>query len=201
MENKPNTLEETKNVFENLKTDPKSVLFSEEKINKGLFKKIETTHVKDKLFLKFINLIENVIDLVDKTKDDKIPTRLDYAEKREIDRSTIYSFNGPFQLIHADVPNIEFLGKSATIPCYALSIVDLYSSKVYVYLMRSRKQILQQLKIFYKEINNKRKNKNMRLQVDNEFQQVKIKDLDDKFNVTIFTTSIRGGKAFATEQK
>ena len=41
----------------------------------------------------------------------------------------------------------------------------------------------------------------MRLQVDNEFQQVKIKDLDDKFNVTIFTTSIRGGKAFATEQK
>ena len=41
MENKPNTLEETKNVFENLKTDPKSVLFSEEKINKGLFKKIE----------------------------------------------------------------------------------------------------------------------------------------------------------------
>ena len=201
MENKPNTLEETKNVFENLKTDPKSVLFSEEKINKGLFKKIETTHVKDKLFLKFINLIENVIDLVDKTKDDKIPTRLDYAEKREIDRSTIYSFNGPFQLIHADVPNIEFLGKSATIPCYALSIVDLYSSKVYVYLMRSRKQILQQLKIFYKEINNKRKNKNMRLQVDNEFQQVKIKDLDDKFNVTIFATSIRGGKAFATEQK
>ena len=201
MENKPNTLEETKNVFENLKTDPKSVLFSEEKINKGLFKKIETTHVKDKLFLKFINLIENVIDLVDKTKDDKIPTRLDYAEKREIDRSTIYSFNGPFQLIHADVSNIEFLGKSATIPCYALSIVDLYSSKVYVYLMRSRKQILQQLKIFYKEINNKRKNKNMRLQVDNEFQQVKIKDLDDKFNVTIFTTSIRGGKAFATEQK
>ena len=38
MENKPNTLY---TIFENLKTDPKSVLFSEEKINKGLFKKIE----------------------------------------------------------------------------------------------------------------------------------------------------------------
>ena len=48
---------------------------------------------------------------------------------------------------------------------------------------------------------NKRRNKNTRLQVDSEFQQVKIKDLNDKFNVTMFTTSLRGGKAFAAEQK
>ena len=41
----------------------------------------------------------------------------------------------------------------------------------------------------------------MRLQVNNEFQQVKIKDLNDKHNVTMFTTSIRGGKTFAAEQK
>ena len=41
----------------------------------------------------------------------------------------------------------------------------------------------------------------MRLPVDNKFQQVKIKDLNDKFNVTMFTASIRGGKAFATKQK
>ena len=37
--------------------------------------------------------------------------------------------------------------------------------------------------------------------MDNEFQQVKIKDSNDRYNVTIFTTSIRGGKAFATKQK
>ena len=67
--------------------------------------------------------------------------------------------------------------------------------------MRSRKQILQQLKIFPEEINNKRKNKNMCLPVDNKFQQVKIKDLNDTFNVTVFTASIRGGKAFAAKQK
>ena len=67
MENKLKTLEETKNVFENLKTYPKSVLLSEEKINKGLFKKLKkSTYVKDKLFLKLINLIENGIDLVSK---------------------------------------------------------------------------------------------------------------------------------------
>ena len=97
------------------------MLFSEEKINKGLFKKLKkSTYNKYKLFLKLINLIENGIDLVNKTKDDKIPTRLNYVEKSEIDRSTLYTFDGSFELIHADVANLEFLGKSATISCYAL---------------------------------------------------------------------------------
>ena len=41
----------------------------------------------------------------------------------------------------------------------------------------------------------------MRLQVDIEFQQVKIKHLNDENNVEVFTTSARGGKAFAAEQK
>ena len=67
--------------------------------------------------------------------------------------------------------------------------------------MHSRKQVLQKIKIFYGEIKNKRSKKTMRLQVDNEFQQVKIKDLNDKINVEMFTTSVRRGKAFAAEQK
>ena len=41
----------------------------------------------------------------------------------------------------------------------------------------------------------------MRLQAENEFQQVKIKDLNDESNVEMFTSSVRGGKAFAAEQK
>ena len=42
--------------------------------------------------------------------------------------------------------------------------------------MPLRKQILQKMKIFHDEVKDKIKNKPMRLQVDNEFQQVKIKD-------------------------
>ena len=57
------------------------------------------------------------------------------------------------------------------------------------------------MKIFYDEIKNKRSKKTVRLQGDNEFQQVKIKDLNDENNVEMFTTSVRGGKAFAAEQK
>ena len=41
----------------------------------------------------------------------------------------------------------------------------------------------------------------MRLQVDKEFQQVKIKNLTDENNVEKFITSVRRGKAFAAEQK
>ena len=126
--------------------------------------------------------------------------RLDYVEKREIDGYTLYHFDGLFQLLHADVTNLEFLGESASVPYYALLIVDLYSSKVYVYPMRSRKLIHKKLEQFNIDVQNKRKTRLARLQVDNEVQQVKIKDLNDKFNATMFTTGLRGGKAFAAEQ-
>ena len=116
--------------------------------------------------------------------DDNTPTRTDYVEKWEIDRSTLYSFDGFFQLIHVDVGNLEFLGKNATFSQYVLVVIDLlYLSKVYVYLIRSRKQILQEIKLFYGKIKGKRKGKRMRLQDGNEFEQVKIKDLNDENNV------------------
>ena len=41
----------------------------------------------------------------------------------------------------------------------------------------------------------------MRLQVNNEFQQVKIKDLNEENKAEMFTSSVRDEKAFATEQK
>ena len=75
---------------------------------------------------------------------------------KNIERSILYSFDGPFQLIHPNVENLEFLGKNATIPRYILLAVDLDSSKVYVYFMKSRKQILQKMKLFYDEIKNKK---------------------------------------------
>ena len=107
-----------------------------------------------------------------------------------------------FQLCHADVRNLEFLGKNATFPQYVLVLVDLFSSKVYTYPMRSRKQIRQRLEQFYEDVESKRKKgKKMKLQVDQEFQQIKIKDLNKHNNVEMFSTSLRGSKAFAAEQK
>ena len=127
--------------------------------------------------------------------------RMDYVEKGEIDHSTLYSFNAPFRLIHADVRNLEFLGKNASFPQYVLVLVDLFSSKICTYPMKSRKQIRQKLEQFYRDVRGKRKGKTIKLQVDQEFQQVKIQDLNDLNNVKMFSTSLRGGKVFAAEQK
>ena len=41
----------------------------------------------------------------------------------------------------------------------------------------------------------------MRLQTDLEFQQNERKNLNKKYNVEMFSTRVRGGKAFAAEQK
>ena len=128
--------------------------FLEERIDQWFLKKLKKSrYLKDSQLLKLILLGDNK-DFID---GNKTPTRADYVEKREIDRSTFYSFDRPYQLLHTDVRNLEFLGKNATIPQYALVIVDLYTSKVYVYLMRSRKQIMQNLKLFYDEVRSKRK--------------------------------------------
>ena len=99
--------------------------------------------------------------------------RTDYVEKRDIDRSTLYSFSRTFELVDADVGNLEFLGKNATFPQYVLVLVDLFSSKTYTFPMRSRRQIRQKLQQFYNEIKEKRKGKKMKLQVDQEFEKKK----------------------------
>ena len=41
----------------------------------------------------------------------------------------------------------------------------------------------------------------MRLQTDLEFFQKNIKKLNEKYNVNMFSTKLRGGKAFSAEQK
>ena len=141
--------------FDNLKTDPMSVAFAEEILDKKLLLKLKKSkYAADKKFFKVIN---NVIFEPETVK------RTDYVEKREIDHSTLCSFDALFQLIHAHVGNLEFLGKNATFPRYVLVLVDLFSSKVYSYPMKSRKQILQKLEFFYGDVKSKRKGKKMKL--------------------------------------
>ena len=63
--------QKARNIFTNLKTDPNIILFSEEKINERLFKKLKKSkYVKDSLFLKRILLVDNRLE-----NEEKIPTR------------------------------------------------------------------------------------------------------------------------------
>ena len=142
-------LKEAKTLSNNLKIDPSSVLFSEERLDKILLKKLKKSrYLKKAQLLKLINLADNKGLL----ENDKTPARTDYVEKRGIDRSTLYSFDQSFQLLYTDIANLELLDENDIFPQYALVIVDLYSSKAYVCSMRSRKQILQKMKLFYDKV-------------------------------------------------
>ena len=128
----------------------------EELLDKKLLNRLrKSKYETDKLLFKLVNLSDSKFIF----NEHKAPNRADYVEKREIDRFTSYSFDGPFHLLHADVGKLEFL-----------VTVDLFSSKVYTYSIKSRKQILQKLKRFHDDVRNKRKGKKMRLQVNKEFQ-------------------------------
>ena len=56
------------------------------------------------------------------------------------------------------------------------------------------------MQTFYEKVEHKRKER-MRVQTDLEFQQNEIKNLNKKYNVEMFSTRVRGGEAFAAEQK
>ena len=118
MEHKIKTLQETKYIFEKLKTNPKSALFLVDKENDKLLKKLKKSlYIKDKQLSKLADLLKNNIEQIN---DNEVPISVDYVEKRETDRSMLYSFDGSFQILHADVANLEFLGISASVPNYAL---------------------------------------------------------------------------------
>ena len=123
-----------------------------------------------------------------------------FSQKSNVDHSTLYSISKPFDLVHGDIADTRFLAKSAVDPKYCLLLVDLFTSKIYVYPMNNRSLLAKKLRLFYEDIKRKRTGK-MRLQTDLEFKQNEIKKLNDKFNVYMFYTKIRGGKAFAAEQK
>ena len=195
-----------KNLFKKLINDQNSVFYAADKINNTLLNKgRRSSYEKDKVFYKIFNTIEDRNIIHEDDDESRIPFYTPFVEqKKDIDRSSaLYTVNAPLQFFHADVAFLKFFAKSAVDPKYALICVDLFSSKVYVYTMRKKSNLWQKLEIFYKEIDSKRRNKNerMRLQTDLEFQQNEIKKLNKKYNVEMFSSRTRGGKAFAAEQK
>ena len=192
-----------KNLFKKLITDENSVFFSADRINKTLLNKgRKSSYEKDKVFYKLFNAVENK-NTIYENNENRVPFYTPFTQqKKNIDRSTLYTVNGPLQFFHAGVAFLKFLAKSAVDPKYELLCVDLFTSKIYIYTMRKKSNLVNKLETFYKEIEPKRnKNEKMRLQTDQEFQQNEIKKINLKYNVEMFSSRIRGGKAFAAEQK
>ena len=68
------------------------------------------------------------------------------------------------------------------------------------YYILNRSLLAKKLNLFYNDVKNKRTGI-MRLQTDLEFNQNQIKKLNIDFNVEMFHMKVRGGKAFAAEQR
>ena len=158
-------MDKLKKLFNSLKIDSKSELFTEEKLNDKLLKRLKKSiYKKDKEFVKDFNLLENKEDLFKQKDGYSIPIKAEFIEKSDdIDRSILFSLQAPFDLLHADIGDLRFLGKSAADPKYCLLLVDLFTSKIYVYRMKNRSLIPLKLEKFYKDVAGKRKNKKMRL--------------------------------------
>ena len=93
---------------------------------------------------------------------EKPPLKMQFIEKRsDIDRSSLYSFDGSFQLLQADIAYISF----------CLLFVDLFTSKIYTFPMKTGNLLAKKMEQFYKDIPKKRNGKRMRLQTDQEFKQ------------------------------
>ena len=152
-------MDEVKKLFNKLQVDSKSIVFIQEQLNDKLLKKLKNSKYEtDKEFVNRFNLLEDKKTDFNNNKNDvySVPIKAEYVQKSDdIDHLTLYSIHVPFDLLHADVGDLHFLGKSAVDPKYCLLLVDLFTSKVYVYGMKSRSLISLKLEKLYKEVASK----------------------------------------------
>ena len=170
------------NLFRSLQNDPKSAFYTINRLTKSLIKKEKTSfYDKDKVFVNLYGQIEDK-DFF-KKENETLPLVTPFVDKKtNIEHSTLYSFHKPFEMLHADIADIRFLAKSAVDPKYCLLLVDLFTSKIYVYPMKNRSLLAKALGLFYNDIQPKRTG-TMRLQTDLKFNQNKIKQLNQKFDI------------------
>ena len=96
-----------------------------------------------------VNLHNQLEDKHFYQKNNNPPLVTPFVNKRSnIDHSTLYSISKPFELLHADIVDLRFLAKSAVDPKYCLLIADLFTSKIYVYPMKSRSLLAKKLIFF-----------------------------------------------------
>ena len=132
------------NLFTNLQKDSKSVFYSISNLSRAWLNKAKKlTYGKD---IVFVNLYNQLEDKNFYQKNNNLTLVTPFVNKRSnIDHSTLYSISKPFELLHADIADLRFLAKSAVDPKYCLLIVDLFTSKIYVYPMKNRSLLAKKL--------------------------------------------------------
>ena len=129
-----------RNLYRKLTDNENSVIFAADRLNVRLLNKIKkSSYDKDQVFYKLFKKLESEEEK-DVIEESKVPFYTPFVEQRkDIDRSSVlHTVDGPLQFFHADLAYLQFFAKSAVDPKYALVCVDLFTSKVYVYTMRTK---------------------------------------------------------------
>ena len=131
---------QVKYLYKSLIKDENSIFCAADRINKKLINRAKISlYDKDQVFVKLYKESKNIEEIYfDETNQPILPLTTPFIEKkRDIDRSTLYSFKNPFELLHADIADLRFLGKSGVDPKYCL-LVDLFTYKIYTYTKERR---------------------------------------------------------------
>ena len=131
-------IKRTNNLFNTLQKNPKNIFYLVGNVSGTLFNKAsKSTFENDKAFVSLYDQLEN--KNFKKSNQDNLPIATPFYDfKSNLDHSTLYSVGKPFELLHADIADTRFLAKSAVDPKYCLLLVDLFTSKVHIYPMKSR---------------------------------------------------------------
>ena len=115
-----------KNFYNALTNNANSIFYAASQITKNLISMAKNSiYEKDKVFF---NMYDNLVK-----ENKKIELLLEkpsftmqvIEKKNDTDRSTLYSFDSPFQLIQAEIAYISFLTNSAVDPKFCLLFVNL----------------------------------------------------------------------------
>ena len=137
------------NLYNALVSDSKSVFYATDKITKALLKKARNSLCeKDIVFVDIYNGLENKRFLPEKVP---LNAPLVKKKKKNIIRTTLYSFSILFEALQADIAYINFLARSAVAPKFCLLFVDLFTSKIYKYTMKKNKYFIKKkMELFHK---------------------------------------------------
>ena len=140
----------TINLYNVLVRDQNSIFYGSDRITNGLIRKANNSlHLKDRVFVKLLKDVDRKKVFI----KEKTPLNTPFVEnKQDVDRSTLYSFKGPFEALQADIADIRFLGKSAVDPKYCLLFVDLFTSMTYIYPIKNRKILAKKTAQFHQDI-------------------------------------------------
>ena len=130
------------NLLKKLRVDEKSVLFAKgETLDNKMIKKIsKSSYVNGKLLLNLYNEFVKNGGKTSDFKDKKIIINTPFTQEKSVTQrgDMLHTIDGPMQLIHADIVDLNFFCKSAVAPKYCLVCVDLFTSKTYTYGMKKK---------------------------------------------------------------